>query len=219
MQSLSFLSAQRRFVATGLVVFGALLAFLLFPTDSRLNPVAQVIVSGAVFFLALPLLYVKLVLKEPIESIGFRGSERPFGWVAVPLVAIPALTILFLLIQYFSIADEYYLPTLARDSFLVFLAYELLLVGAITFLYEVFFRGFMQLFWLRKLGLFAAFVQASVFVAIVFIFGEASWQELPMAIAAFFSGFVAFYTRSIWYSWASSWLILFLADAYLLTLI
>ena len=219
MQTLAFLSPKRRFVTTGFMVFGALFAYHLFPFDAKLNETAQAIISGALFFLVLPMLYVKLILKEPIHSLGFRRSERPYGAILIPLATISALSILYLLIRFYQIESVYYIPTLAKESFLWFLLYEVLLVGAVAFLYEVFFRGFVQLLWLRKLGLSAAFLQAGLFASAVFLLSAVTWQELPMLLAVFFAGAVAFYTRSIWYSWATSWLILFLADVYLLTII
>jgi len=219
MQSLAFLSSQKQFAATGLMVFGALLSYYFFPFDEKLNDTVQALVSGAVFFLALPVLFVKLILKEPISSLGFRGSERRFGWISLPIVTISALCILYLSVRYYSVEEAYYIPLLAKGSFPIFLLYEVLFVGAIAFLYEVFFRGFVQLLWLRKFGLSAAFLQAAVSIGAVFFLAGMTWQEFPMMLAAFFAGFVALYTGSIWYSWGASWLILFLSDAYLLSLL
>jgi hypothetical protein len=218
MQSLAFLSPKRRFVVTGLMAIGTLLLYYFFPFDEKLNDALQAIVSGTVFFLVLPILYVRLILKEPVSLIGFRGSERRHGWISVPLVTIPVLSVLYLLVRYYPVEEGYYIPTLAESSFPIFLLYEILLVGAIAFLYEAFFRGFMQLLWLRSLGLWAVFVQAGIFFLFVLFTDGVTWQSVPMILSAFTAGFTAHYTRSIWYSWGASWLLLFLSETYLLTL-
>lgn len=219
MQSLAFLSPRKQLVVTGFMVLGALLLYYFFPFDEKLNDTVQAIVSGVVFFLVLPILYVKLILKEPISALGFRGSERRHGWISIPLVTIPILSVLYLSVLYYPVEDGYYIPSIAVDSFWLFLLYEILLVGTIAFLYEAFFRGFVQLFWLRKSGLFAILFQASLFFVFVLVTDGVTWQSIPMILSAAAAGFVAQYTRSIYYSWVAAWLLLFLSDAYLLTLI
>ncbi|MBP9751943.1 MAG: hypothetical protein KBD19_03720 [Candidatus Moranbacteria bacterium] len=218
MQSLAFLSPKRQFVAAGLMAIGALLLYYFFPFDEKLNDSVQAVVSGAVFFLLLPILYVKLILKEPVSVIGFRGSSRSHGWISVPLVVVPILSVLYLLVRYYPVEEGYYIPSLAESSFPIFLLYEIALVGTIAFLYEVFFRGFVQLLWLRDLGLWSVFIQAGIFFAFVLFTDGVTWQSVPMILSAFAAGFTAHYTRSIWYSWIAAWLLLFLSETYLLTL-
>jgi membrane protease YdiL (CAAX protease family) len=218
MQSLAFLSPQRKFVATGLMALGALIVYYLFPFDGKLNETVQAIASGLMFLLLLPVLYTKLILKESLGAIGFRGSVRRHGWISVPLVTVPVLSVLYLLVRYYPVEDGYYIPSVAVESFWLFVLYELLLVGTIIFLYEVFFRGFVQLLWLKPLGLVAVLLQAILFFVFVLVTDGVTWQSAPMLFAAISAGFVAHYTRSIWYSWGSAWLVLFLADAYMLTL-
>lgn len=218
MQSLAFLSPRRQFVATGLMVLGALLVYYLFPFDGNLNETVQTLVSGSVFLLLIPILYVKLILKKSVRSLGLRGSERLHGWISIPLVTIPVLSVLYLLARYYPVEDGYYIPSIAADSFWMFLLYEFLIVGTIAFLYEVFFRGFVQLLWLKSAGLVSVLLQAILFFLLVLVTNGVTWQSAPMLFAAISAGFVAQYTRSIWYSWGSAWLALFLADAYMLTL-
>jgi len=218
MQSLAFLSPRRQFVATGLTVLGTLLLYYFFPFDKKLNDIVQTIASGVALFLVLPILYVRFILKEPVSLIGFRGSDRRYGWISIPLVTIPILSVLYLLVRYYPVEEGYYIPSLAEGSFLVFLLYEILLVGAIAFLYEVFFRGFIQLLWLRGLGLWSVFIQAGIFFVFVLFTAGVTWQNVPMILSAFAAGFTAHYTRSVWYSWVASWLLLFLSEAYFLTL-
>lgn len=216
MQALTRLSPYRRFIATAAAVLGALFLYQAFPIDDRLNPTFQSVLLGALFFVALPVLFVRIILKERLQAIGLMRSERRLAWLSVPLVAIPTLAILYLITRIYPVAEGYYIPTLAAGSFPVFLLYEVVLVGAIAFLYEVFFRGFVQLVWLGRYGITAAFIQAAIFFGFVLFSDDVTWQSVPVTLAALASGFVVFYTRSIWYSWATAWLVLFLADVYFL---
>ncbi len=208
--------SKKRFLADGLAVLLALSAYYLFPVDAKLNGVTQSIVLGVAFLGILPVLYVRMIRKESVSAIGLGPSVRRFGWLSVPLAAVSALSVLYLLVRYYPVGEGYYLPSLAMSSFPIFLLYEVFAVGMIAFLYEVFFRGFIQLLWLGRYGLSAVFFQFAIFSAFLLVTDGIFWQSAPLLVAALSSGFIASYTRSIYYSWASGWLILFLADAYFL---
>ena len=219
MQTLAFLSPWKRFAITGATILIALALYYLFPTDPRLNPMLQGIIAGIAFFLIVPILYVKMVLKSPVRLLGFQASQRRFGVVAVVLSVVSALSVLVFLVKVYSLGTQYQLPDAAARSFLFFILYETLIVGSLIFLYEVFFRGFVMLLWLRNFGFGAALFQAALFVgAYAVLRGEISWQDAPIFFTAIISGLIAFYTKSIWYSWGAAWLFLFLADAYFLTI-
>lgn len=208
--------SKKRFLADGLAVLLALAAYYLFPLDAKLNGVTQSVVLGIAFFGILPILYVKLVRKEPLSAIGLGPSVRRFGWASVPLAVAPVLAVLFLLVRQYPVEDGYYLPSLAMTSFPVFLLYEVLAVGVVAFLYEVFFRGFIQLLWLGRYGLWSVLFQFVLFSVFLLVTDGIFWQSAPILVAALASGFIASYTRSIYYSWTAGWLVVFLADAYLL---
>jgi membrane protease YdiL (CAAX protease family) len=218
MQSLAFLSARKKFVVSGLAVFVSICLYYFFPADDRLSPVAQSAILGAAFLLLVPMLYVRIVLKEPLRSLGFRNSDRSFGWFFVIAAVISASALFVLLVKEFPVKEHYDL-SFAQNSFLMFLLYEVVLVGFTAFLFEVFFRGFVMLLWLRKYGWWTVLFQAVLFIGFFRLAnGSLSWQESPIFIVALFSGFVAFYTRSVWYSFVSSWVFLVIADAYLLAI-
>ncbi|MEI7750081.1 MAG: hypothetical protein WCJ25_03690 [Candidatus Moraniibacteriota bacterium] len=219
MNFLPLLSRWKRFLLTGLFVVGTMLVYALFPAEARLNTTAQSVLLGVAFFVALPILFVRLVLHEPLSALGFQGSIRRFGPLAVLFVVVPILLIWYALIRTFPVADAYRLPTMIRTSFPFFVLYEVVLVGAITFLYEVFFRGFVLILWLKKAGLWAVFFQVGLFASFVALTGKGlSWQDVPLLCASLASGFVASYTRSVPYAWVSAWLILFLSDVLILVI-
>ncbi|NTW90113.1 MAG: CPBP family intramembrane metalloprotease [Candidatus Moranbacteria bacterium] len=217
MNLIPLLSRWKRFLMTGVFVVASLLLYGLFPTESRLSGTIQSLTLGAAVFLVLPILFAKTVLHEPLSALGFRGSNRRFGAVSIPLVVIPILSIWYVLLRTYPVASSYTLPSTVRSSFPIFLFYEIVLVGVIAFLYETFFRGLVQILWLRSAGLWAVFIQAALFfVFVVSVGGGFSWQDMPLCLAGLASGFVASYTGSVSYAWVSAWLVLFLSDVLIL---
>lgn len=210
------ISPKKRFLADGSAVLLALSAYYLFPFDAKLNGMIQSVVLGIAFLGVLPVLYVKLIRKERVSVLGIGPSVRRLGWLSVPLATLSALSVLYLLVRQYPVGENYYLPSLAISSFPIFLLYEVLAVGIIAFLYEVFFRGFVQLLWLGRYGISAVFFQFAIFSGFLLLTDGIFWQSAPILVAAVSSGFIASYTRSIYYSWISGWLVMFLADAYFL---
>jgi glucose-6-phosphate-specific signal transduction histidine kinase len=209
---------MKRFLSTGLFVVATLLAFRLFPADAKMDETLQSGVLGAVFFLLLPMLYVVFVRKESLSTIGFQGSVKPRSFLAVPIAVIPCLVVWYTLLAVDNIGISYSLPGFVQRSFLLFILYETVLVGVISLLFEVFFRGLIMLSWLSNTGMFAVFLQGFLFVAFVAIFSSIDWGSVPMILAAFGAGAVAYRTKSIYYSWFSGWLILFLSDVIFLVM-
>lgn len=215
---LGMFSRHNRFIITGLLVLFSLGFLALVPESDRVSPVFQGFVLSVVFFLVIPLLYTKIVLKESLKNIGWqKGNAVPGTVAAVACVAV-ALMIVFILIRFSPIREEYVFPALVEGSFFWFVLYELVLVSFVAFLYEVFFRGLVQLLWFRDLGWRAALIQAGLFAAFFFLSGNISWQQAPLLAFAPFAGLVARYSRSIWYSLAASWFFLLLTDVLLLVL-
>ncbi len=214
---LLLLSKWKRFFQITILVFGTLAVYVFFPAESRLDVTVQSILLSVVFFVVLPILFVKLILHESLSVLGFQGSKSRFGIVAVLAVVIPIVSVWYIFLRTYPVAESYYLPAVVHDSFPFFLLYEIILIGSLAFLYEVFFRGFVLILWLRKTGIWAVFFQSALFAFFLMASGVGfSWQDAPLLLASLGSGFVAFYTRSVPYSWLSAWLILFLSDVLIL---
>ncbi|NTW45936.1 MAG: hypothetical protein HGB18_02650 [Candidatus Moranbacteria bacterium] len=213
MKEISFSPDRKRFLQTAAFVFGTLLLYGFFPQESRLNPTVQSVLLGVILFLALPFLYGRFILRQPLSSLGFRAPSRPYGALAVPLVAIPTVALWFVLLSTFHVERASMLPSAVRASFMFFVLYEVVLVGAIAFLYDVFFRGLVQIVWLRGYGIWAALAQAGLFVALLgFSAGGIGWTDAPLVLASVASGLVAAYTGTVPTAWMTSWLVLFLSD-------
>lgn len=203
---------KKPFFTTGLLVLGVFTAYIFLPSSPDLSGAIQSILFGIVFLVLVPLLYVKLVLKQPLSAIGFTWTARRYGLSVVFVSIVPLLSIWFLLLRLYEMDTLYSLPDVVRTSFLWFLFYQVVLVGMAVSLYEVFFRGLVMLSWLSATGIVSVFLQFGVFVLFTSLYSGLEWQNVPLLLAGLASGFVAYYTRSLWYSWMTAWLLLLFAD-------
>lgn len=206
----------RRFLMTGSIVLASLAAYRFFPGDNRLSGSFQSMMLGVAFFLLLPIMYQAFVAKRPLSDMGFSGSTRKLGFLVVPLAVLPIVSVWYLLLKTYPVTETYSLSSLVAGSFSAFLLYEAVLVGTITFLYEVFFRGLVMLSWLSPFGIVSVLVQSIVLALFMASYGPLDWGHVPMLLASLSGGFAAYYTRSLYYSWFSAWLVLFLADSLVL---
>ncbi len=209
---------QKRFIVTGLLVLFSLGFFGFFEESETVSPVIQSLIVSTVLFLVIPVLYCKMVLKEPLKNIGWQDGNAKAGTVSGILGVASAIAAIFALITFSSFEDHYGFPALVEENFWWFMLYELVLVSFIAFLYEVFFRGLIQLSWLKSLGVWGVVAQALLFTSLLFLSGDISWQQAPLLLFSPIAGLVAHFSRSVWYSFAASWVFLFLTDVLLLIL-
>ncbi|MDP2837685.1 MAG: hypothetical protein Q8O53_00200 [Candidatus Moranbacteria bacterium] len=207
---------NKRFIITGLLVVASLLFLGIFSQSDKVDPVFQTLVVSVAFFLVVPLLYSKIVLKESLKNLGWQSGNLFLGVFTSIISVGVAFALVLLLSRYTSFSTEYLFPVVVQTNFLWFLGYELLLVTAITLLYEVFFRGLVELLWLRSLGIWAILFQTGLFALLLYLAGDISWQQAPILLFCPFAGLIAYSSRSIWYSWGASWTFLFLTDVFLL---
>lgn len=206
----------KKFITTGLLVLFSVLFLGYFTQADKVNPIFQTFLVSIAFFLVVPILYCKMVLKEPLTSIGWQRGNIFWGvflsivLVALGLAAIIALTYLT------SFREHFFLPLAVRSNFLAFVLYEALLVPFTILLYEFFFRGFIQRLWLGSVGIVAVLIQVGFFVGLLYLAGDLSWQRVPALIFAPLSGLIVYYSGSLWYSWAASFLFFFLTDVFIL---
>ncbi len=216
MKALAF--HHKRFIITGLLVLFSVIFLGIFSQSDKVNPIFQTLIVSSAFFLVVPVLYSKMVLKESLKNLGWQPGNVFFGvFVSICCVAV-ALGGVFALTRFTSFSEHYLLPVSVRTNFLWFMVYELILVTWTTFLYEIFFRGLVELLWLRSLGLVSVLFQTGLFTALLYLGDDLSWQRLPALIFCPLAGLIAYTSRSIWYSWAASWTFFFLTDVFLLVI-
>lgn len=214
---LEILAKNQRFIVTGLLVLFSL-GFLGFFTESdKLSPVFQIFIVSTVFFLVIPVLYSKIVLKESLKNIGWQRGNVAAGILAsIVSVALAGAAVVGLALTFPEFRVQYVFPVLVETSFVWFMLYELVLVTLTALLYEVFFRGLVQLSWLRGIGLWSVAIQATLFFGLFFLSQAISWQMAPLLIFCPFAGLIAYRSQSIWYSFLASWIFLFLTDVFFL---
>lgn len=210
------LSLTRRFIITGLLVLFSIFFLGYFTQIDKVNPIFQTFLVSVAFFLVVPVLYCKIVLKEPLENLGWQKGSVFWGvFLGMVSVAIGLLSIIALT-YYSSFKDHYFLSASVQSNFLAFVLYEALLVPFTALLYEVFFRGLLQRLWLGSIGLSAILVQSGLFAGLLYLADDLSWQRVPALIFAPLSGLIVYYSGSLWYSWLASFLFFFLTDVFLL---
>jgi membrane protease YdiL (CAAX protease family) len=206
------LSEYRRAVVTGLLVFGSIAFLGLFKESDAVNPTFQFIIVSIVFFLLVPMAYTRWILDEPFSTLGFRRGKSIRGVVAGTVCVSAGLLASYCLLHFTPFASQYSLPYIVRSDFLWFMAYELVIVAGMAFLYEVFFRGFIQLSWFKDQPIVGIAVSSIMFWGLYALSGGVVWQQAPFLLFAPLAGVVAAISGSIWYSWMASWMFLFLAD-------
>lgn len=217
MRTFSF--SERKFLGTTALILFCLVFFALFEETSALSPYLQSFIIGLVFFLIIPLIYCKLILKEPFSAIGWQFGENLKGifW-GVLLTAAGLIAVFLLALQFPEFKQEYGFPAIVETSFLWFMLYELLMVPFVLLVYEVFFRGMVQTLWLGHLGLWAVLVQAAFFAGLMYLSQGIGWADVSLVLFAPLAGLIAYQARSVWYSFLASWLFVFLTDILFLSL-
>lgn len=158
-----------------------------------------------------------MVLKESLKNLGLqRGNFGAGVLTAIVSVALALAAVIMLALAFPQFRAQYAFPALVETSFVWFVLYELVLVSFMVILYEVFFRGLVVLLWLKELGLWAVLIQAGLFFSFAYLSQDISWQRLPLLIFCPLAGFIAYRSGSLWYSFAASWIFLFLTDTFFL---
>lgn len=196
------------------VVLVCLVLYGIFPTRN----VFQQIVSSIAFLLVIPLLYIKIILKESLKNYGLRWGDRRQGTLWMGLSLLASILIFYILFHYTSLPQKFQLPGLVAEKFSFFVMYELLLVGLFALLYEFFFRGLVTL-GLGELGVWSIAIQSIIFASFFAITGEFNWSAILFTLISPFAGFVAYRSRSILYSFGASLIFVIIADALAIRLI
>ncbi|HEX8974800.1 MAG TPA: CPBP family glutamic-type intramembrane protease [Patescibacteria group bacterium] len=206
----------KEFIITSIFIVFCLFLYWLFPVQDNF----QKVVTLLVFFVFLPIFFLKIILKKPIlTSLGIRKGDFNQGikWSIFSLAASGAL--LWLLVVYTNFLKEYYLPRDVAADFWSFLFFELGMVLFLVFVYEVFFRGFVFFRLESKLGYWAIAVQFAIFLVFVLTANSSIWLFAPYLVFAPFAGIIACKSRSILYSGLSQMLLFIIFDANIVRLI
>lgn len=209
-----FLAWKKELITSAVIIAGIAL-FLFFPTQGS----AQAVTASLVFLFLIPLLYLKLILKKSSKNYGWQLGDWKKGVAFALISLVVSLLIFYILFQYTNFSQNYQLPLAATQKFWFFLFYEFLLVGFFLALYEFFFRGFVMFSFSQRLGLLSPFFQFSLFALFLFAAGSFDWENVFYLITSFFSGWIAYQSRSLLYSFVFSLAFIFIADALIIKLV
>lgn len=209
---------DRQFIVTGLLVLFSVFFLGFFNQSEKVNPIFQTLLVSVMFLLVVPAFYCKIVLRQSLKNLGWQEGRMFWGVLASMVAIAVALGIMFFLVRTTPFVEEYAFPVNVEMHFGWFVFYELVLVTIVAFLYEFFFRGLVQMLWLRSFGILAPILQALFFVGLLFLADDISWQRAPALVFSLFAGTIAYVSRSIWYSFGASWIFFFLTDVFLLVM-
>ena len=210
--------SSKKFVVTGLLVMFLILFLGYFtPTQSeKANIIFQTLLVSTAFFLVVPLLYCKIVLQEPLENLGW-GKGKVFAGIFTGILSVMvALSSIVALSYTTPLRTHFLFAASVQSDFLWFVLYEALLVPFTALMYEVRFRGLIQRLWLGSLGIMAVLVQSGLFGALLYLSDDLSGWRVSALLFAPLSGLIVYFSGSLWYAWAASWLFFFLSDVFLL---
>jgi hypothetical protein len=214
----TFTQNEKKFVGTTALIIFCLIFFAFFEQTEELSSIIQGFIIAFIFFFCLPLAYCRYVLREPLASLGIQGTLniKDFLW-ALLLAFVGFMAIWALQWQFPALAKETLFPVIVEESFLWFVIYALTAIPLTVAVYEVFFRGLIQILWLRNTWI-AVLTQFLLFSGLLLLSDGADLTDVPLIITALLAGIVAKKTGSLWYSLGTGILILFFTDVLFLSL-
>lgn len=187
----------------------SLTTYRLFPVEG----VFQQIFSTLIFFLILPLLFYKYILKKDIAELGisFFNKKQGIIWSVYSLIA--TFIVFFFIAKYSTFLNQYTVPVYITQKFINFLLYEFGFVFPFVFLYEFYFRGFILVIFKEKFKYWAVILQALLFLVLVLIGKEKEMIQIaPYLIFSPLAGIIAYKSRSIFYSGVSQFVVIFVLN-------
>lgn len=184
---------------------------IFFPAEGNLQQF-----SSAFFFLfLLPYLYIRFILKKKLAWFGFNLENKKEGLLWGGAMLLVSFLVIFILIRFFDLQNQYPLPAYLASNFWIFLFYELVLVNIIFFLQEFFFKGFFLFSITHRFGFLSFIIQALAFILFLSV-RSLDWSSATFAILAFTGGIVAYKSKSFIYAYIMGLIFLITFDAYIL---
>ncbi|EKE15636.1 MAG: hypothetical protein ACD_11C00116G0023 [uncultured bacterium] len=182
--------------------------FKLFPAEG----IFQQIVAMFSFFVVTPFLFNIFVLKNKISRIGFSIGKAKEGIFFSTVSMVVGLLIFYIIFNYFDFLKNYTLSDKAVNNFSYFIYYELVQVLFVNFIFEVFFRGFIMFNYQNYFGYWTIGTQWIIFIILLVLNSGFNWFFVPYIIFFPLAGFIAYKSRSIWYSLAAQSIFIFIID-------
>ncbi len=205
--------SKNKLVVLGITIIFVLLdliVFKLFETQKYYQDIAVLVT----FFVLVPFLYNKIILKRKLNSIGLTVGNWKQGLIWSIFLLVVSFLVFYVIAKYTPFLNKYNLNVQVSRDFFKFLFYEFGLVLFLSFVYEFFFRGFLMLYLKENFGRGSILIQWVVFLGLVFLGGEFSWNFLPYMVFSFLAGIITYKSNSIWYAWISQFILIFTMDVF-----
>jgi membrane protease YdiL (CAAX protease family) len=208
----SYLVENKEIAITFCIIVFCLLLSFFFP----INNSAQLLTRNIFFLVLFPILYYKIILKKNLSDFGLNLDNKKNGIFWGATMSLVNLVIFYLLYTYTAFGKNYLLPNYIVHNFWPFFFYELILVNIFVFIQEFFYRGFVLLYFSKKIGCLAIFLQLIIFVLFLLPTGNSFWQMTPTLVISLTSGIIVYRSKSFLYSWASALLSLIILDSFII---
>lgn len=159
----------------------------------------QLIFSMLVFLVLIPVLFNKYILKRKTSEIGLTLGNWKKGIIYSSISLIIVSLVLFLILRYTPLLNDYRVTGLIGASFGVFLFYQLVFIPFFVAIYEVFFRGFILFRFEAVFKYWVILFQLVLYAGFLMINESSDWMYVFFILFAPFSGFIALKSRSVLY--------------------
>lgn len=208
------------FLSQELLITGAvMLACLFFVGYFPKNDIFQEVVVGLSFFLVIPFLYCRIILKKELRDFGVQTGDTKSGIMWTGISAGVLFLIYYIIFHYTDFENKYNLPQKVASEFKYFVLYEILIVGFIAALYEIFFRGFVMFTLKERFGQWAIVMQAVIFLLLLTISGGWDYSLVPLLVTSLFSGITAYRSQSLIYSFLVSFFSVVILDSVIIKIL
>lgn len=207
-----FFAKNQKGWITIIIAVICLALFVFFPTSNLF----QRLMVAIAFFLITPILYIKIILKENLEDYGIRFKFNNYDLSLSAIFTLVLISLLYVIIKHTGLLADFLSPQSIAHDFKIFILYEIFAVGFFTLIFEFFFRGFIAIGVGKFIKYWSILFQFLFIIMLVLATHGQEWTIILYAMSAPFSGFMAYKSKSIVYSFAVSYLFILLADTLLI---
>lgn len=201
---------------TSLVALVCMGLFIFVPTKGIFQEVVLTLIS----LLLIPILYIKIILKEKLINFGCQLPTWREGLFIIPISFFIISIFAWIVFRHTDFLVDYSLGgTVVAKSVWYFMLYEFLLVNFFVVVYEFFFRGFLMFYFVKKKDIWGVFIQWAVFMVFCGMSDKFSLDYIFYFISAILSGIIAYKSKSLVYSYFFSIIVLVIMDVIYLKLI
>ncbi|MFA7319280.1 MAG: hypothetical protein WC022_01650 [Parcubacteria group bacterium] len=208
------LHPYKELLVTSSVILTCLILSVIFPATNSFQSVSR----NLFFLIVLPVLYIKLILKRDPTEYGWKAGNMKNGLFSAAFALFLGLAVFYLLIRFAGFSSHYHINSLIKNSFGLFLLYELVFLNIFFFAQEFFFKSFV-LFSYRQFSYWAVLIQSGIYFSLLVLTKNFSWQTLPVIFVSLVGGFITFKTKSFLYSYIFGLLFIMILDAYIIHLV